>query len=148
MTASVTITTQSAVAPENYLHVKNNLSEIADAGAEAQEKARGNLGLGKLATADALTASEAGAVPVADETPVAGTKLDNVTDPGQYFQNVTGRVTLALNYPEAVAGVLVVYRTGVEEGECCQVYMPYNSMVEYRRYAFGNPLVFSALKEY
>ncbi|MFC3946440.1 pyocin knob domain-containing protein [Serratia entomophila] len=128
--------------------IKNNLSEIADAGEAAQAESQKNLGLGKLATKDALTAEDTGAVPVADKTLPSGTDLNVVTEPGEYFQNVTSNATLALNYPEAVAGALKVYRTGVDAGACRQVYMPYNSTTEHRRYAFGEPLVFSAWKAY
>lgn len=48
---------------------------------------------------------------------------------------MTSNATLALNYAEAVAGVIIVYGTGVDTGGCRQVYMAYNSTVEYRRYA-------------
>ncbi|HGM7254613.1 pyocin knob domain-containing protein [Serratia marcescens] len=131
-----------------FLAIKNNLSEIADAGTKAQEESQKNLGLGKLAAKDAITAKDAGAVPVADKTLPAGTNLNAITEPGEYFQNVTSNATLAQNYPEAVAGALKVFRTGVDVGACRQVYMPYNSTVEHRRYAFGDPLVFSAWKAY
>lgn len=148
VTVSATITATEEEVQEVYLRIENNLSEIATGGATAQSAARGYMGLGKLATKDALTADDTGAVPVADETLPTGTDLNDITVPGQYFQNLTSNATLALNYPEAVAGVLVVYRTGVDDGGCRQVYMPYNSTVEYRRYAFGAPLVFSAWKAY
>ncbi len=36
----------------------------------------------------------------------------DVTNPGKYFQNVTSTATSLLNYPEAVAGVLVSYGAG------------------------------------
>ncbi|MBN5270809.1 hypothetical protein JY473_01590 [Serratia marcescens] len=128
----------------DYLVIKNNLSEIADAGEVAQAESQKNLGLGELATKDTVTAEETDAVPVADKTLPAGTDLNAITEPGEYFQNETSNATLALNYPEAVAGALKVYRTGGDVGACRQVYMPYNSTVEHRRYAFGDPLVFSA----
>jgi|GEM_PF-1537588 len=146
--ASRVVKVTAAPVVSDFLAIKNNLSEIADAGEEAQAESQKNLGLGELATKDALTAKETGAVPVADKTLPAGTDLNDITAPGQYFQNVTSNATLLLNYPEAVAGVLVVYSTGVDVGGCRQVYMPYNSTVEYRRYAFGDPLVFSAWKAY
>ncbi|MBT0723295.1 hypothetical protein HH682_02315 [Rosenbergiella sp. S61] len=94
-------------------------------------------------TKDALTVNETGAVPMADKTLPAGTDLNGITESGQYFQNVTSNATMLLNYPEAVAGVLVVYSTGVDDGGCRQGYMPYNFTLEYRRYAFGSPLGFS-----
>jgi hypothetical protein len=72
----------------------------------------------------------------------AGTNLNSITAPGQYFQNVTSNATLAMNYPEAVAGSLEVLKTGVDAGGCRQVYRPYNSGSEYQRYGFGNPLSF------
>lgn len=132
----------------DFLSIKKNLSEIAKAGEIAQAESQKNLGLGVLATQDTLTAEDTGAVPVADKTLPANTDLNAITEPGEYFQNVTSNATLALNYPEAVAGALKVYRTGVDAGACRQVYMPYNSTVEHRRYAFGDPLVFSAWKAY
>ncbi|TXE64594.1 Ig-like domain-containing protein [Serratia nematodiphila] len=148
VSANRVVKVTAAPVVSDYLAIKNNLSEIADAGEAAQAEAQKNLGLGALATRDAVTAEEAGAVPVADKTLPAGTNLNDVTEPGEYFQNVTSNATSALNYPEAVAGALKVYRTGVDEGACRQVYMPYNSTVEHRRYAFGDPLVFSAWKAY
>ncbi|BEL99008.1 hypothetical protein SM14VA2_14210 [Serratia marcescens] len=148
VSANRVVKVTAAPVVSDYLAIKNNLSEIADAGEAAQAEAQKNLGLGELATKDAVTAEEAGAVPVVDKTLPAGTNLNDVTEPGEYFQNVTSNATAALNYPEAVAGALKVYRTGVDEGACRQVYMPYNSTVEYRRYAFGDPLVFSAWKAY
>ncbi|NIH11183.1 MAG: hypothetical protein G5702_01695 [Serratia symbiotica] len=144
--ASRTVIVTAAPVVEKYLVIEKNLSEIADAGKKAQESSQKNLGLGKLATKDVITANDTGAVPVADKTLPAGTDLNAITEPGEYFQNVTSNATLALNYPEAVAGALKVYLTGVDFGACRQVYMPYNSTVEYRRYAFGDPLVFSAWK--
>ncbi|WP_214235856.1 pyocin knob domain-containing protein [Rosenbergiella gaditana] len=86
-------------------------------------------------TKDALTANETGAVPMADKTLPAGTDQNGITTSGQYFQNVTNNATLLLNYPEAVAGVLVVHSTGVDDGGCRQGHMPYNSTLEYRRSA-------------
>lgn len=142
--ASRVVKVTAAPVESDFLAIKNNLSEIADAGKKAQEESQENLGLGKLATKDEITAKDTGAVPVADKTLPAGTDLNAITEPGEYFQNVTSNATLALNYPEAVAGALKVYRTGVDVGACRQVYMPYNSTVEHRRYAFGDPLVFSS----
>ncbi|HIE4238398.1 TPA: Ig-like domain-containing protein [Serratia marcescens] len=148
VSASRVVKVTAASVVSDYLAIKNNLSEIADAGKKAQEASQKNLGLGKLATKDAITAKDTGAVPIADKTLPAGTDLNAITEPGEYFQNVTSNATLALNYPETVAGALKVYRTGVDVGACRQVYMPYNSTVEHRRYAFGDPLVFSAWKAY
>ncbi|MEN4246478.1 Ig-like domain-containing protein [Serratia marcescens] len=148
VSANRVVKVTAAPVVSDYLAIKNNLSEIADAGKKAQEASQKNLGLGKLATKDAITAKETGAVPVSDKTLPAGTDLNTITEPGEYFQNVTSNATLALNYPEAVAGALKVYRTGVDVGACRQVYMPYNSTFEHRRYAFGDPLVFSAWKAF
>ncbi|HHQ4314436.1 TPA: pyocin knob domain-containing protein [Serratia fonticola] len=129
----------------DWLAIKNNLSEIAAAGAAAQNTSRENLGLKALATKDSLTAGDVGAVPLATAAMPAGTNLNNVTIAGQYFQNITSNATLALNYPEAVAGSLEVLKTGVDTGGCRQVYRPYNSGSEYQRYGFGNPLSFGPL---
>lgn len=148
VTASVTITATEAVVPEVYLQIANNLSEIAEAGEGAQEASRDNLGLGQLATQDDLSAGDVGAVPLADASIASGVDLDTLTQAGQYFQNVSSYATAALNYPAVIAGALIVYATGVDNGGCRQVYMPYNSTVEYRRYAYGVPLVFSDWTEY
>ncbi|MEE4409508.1 MULTISPECIES: Ig-like domain-containing protein [unclassified Serratia (in: enterobacteria)] len=146
--ASRVVKVAAAPVESDFLAIKNNLSEMADTGEAAQAESQKNLGLGELATKDAVTAEETGAVPVADKTLPVGTDLNNVTEPGEYFQNVTSNATLALNYPEAVAGALKVYRTGVDEGASRPTYMPYNSTVEYRRYAFGEPRVFSDWNAY
>lgn len=144
VTKSVSVTTKEVIPPEVYLQIANSLSEIADAGEEAQAEAQLNLGLGTLATQDSLSASDTGAVPLSSGTIAAGINLDTLTEAGQYFQNVSSNATTALNYPATVAGALAVYKTGVDAGGCRQVYMPYNSTVEYRRYAYGSSLVFSA----
>ncbi len=141
-TASRPVTVTAAPVVSDYLGIKNNLSEIAKAGTAAQTAARNNLALKALATKDGLTAADVGAVPLVAAAMPAGTNLNNVTTPGQYFQNVTSNATLALNYPEAVAGSLEVLKTGVDAGGCRQVYRPYNSGSEYQRYGFGSPVAF------
>ncbi|CNI48701.1 Ig-like domain-containing protein [Yersinia pekkanenii] len=138
VSASRQVKVLAAEVVDEFFRIENNLSEITDA-----SEARENLELGELATKDSLTAGDVGAVPIADVAIVAGTNLNSMTAPGEHFQNVTSNATLPLNYPVAVAGVLKVYRTGVDEIGCRQVYMPYNSTAEYRRYAYGVPLAFS-----
>lgn len=141
-TASRPVVVTAAPVVTDWLAIKNNLSEIAAAGAAAQNTSRENLGLKSLATKDGLTAGDVEAVPLAAAAMPAGTNLNNVTTAGQYFQNITSNATIALNYPEAVAGSLEVLKTGVDTGGCRQVYRPYNSGSEYQRYGFGNPLSF------
>lgn len=89
---TVRVTVNAVVIPEQYLAITNNLSEIADNGEEAQK----HLGLGKLATKDSLKASDVGAVPLASES-LAGIDLNDLTAPGEYFQNVSSNATAALN---------------------------------------------------
>ncbi|WP_189388956.1 tail fiber protein [Buttiauxella sp. B2] len=146
--ASKTIKVLPVEVVEEYLRIDANLSEIADAGEEDQQEARDNLGLGKLATKDSLEAADVGAVPQAKDSLPAETDLNSLTVPGDYFQNVSSSATAELNYPEEVAGALRVVGTGVDEGACRQFYWPYNSDKEYRRFAFGEPLEFSAWGEY
>ncbi|MBC3211362.1 Ig-like domain-containing protein [Serratia fonticola] len=143
-TTSRPVTVTAAPVVAEWLAIKNNLSEIAAAGAAAQTAARNNLGLKALATKDSLTAGDVGAVPLAGAAMPAGTNLNNMTTPGQYFQNVTSNATLALNYPEAVAGSLEVLKTGVDTVGSRQVYRPYNSTAEYQRYGFGSPFAWGA----
>ncbi|HFS5792988.1 TPA: pyocin knob domain-containing protein [Citrobacter werkmanii] len=139
--------TAAPVEPD-YLAIENHLSEIADAGAEAQEEAREHLGLGKLATKDSLSASDVGAVPMANESLSKELNLNELTTPGEYFQNVSSHATSENHYPEETAGAMRVVATGVSEGACRQFYWPYNSTKEYRRCGYGEPLVFSEWDEY
>ncbi|WP_460208455.1 Ig-like domain-containing protein [Klebsiella oxytoca] len=148
VTRSVTITATEVEAPEVYLAISKNFSEIKEAGTTAQTAARGNLGLGSLATKSSLGAGDVGAVPLASASLPAGTDLDSVTAAGEYFQSVTSNATTALHYPEAVAGALKVVATGVSAGACRQFYWPYNSSKEYRRAGFGTPIAFTAWTEH
>lgn len=148
VTASVVVMTKEGAGDEVYLQIANNLSEIADAGEEAQEESRDNLGLGELATRDSLKAADVGAVPLSTVSLPADLDLNELTAPGEYFQNVSSYATTENNYPVQVAGAVKVVATGVDEGACRQFYWPYNSAVEYRRYGFGDPISFSAWMEH
>lgn len=139
ITKSITIVAVDKETPDVFLKIENNLSDVSSI-----YEARENLELGELATKDSLTAGDVGAVHIADVAIVAELDLNSMTGPGEYFQNISSNALLSLNYPINVAGALKVYRTGVDEVGCRQVYMPYNSTSEYRRYAYGDPLVFSA----
>lgn len=144
VTTSRIVNVTAASVDAKYLLIKNNLSEIQEEGVASQAAARSSLGLGALATKDALTAKDVGAVTLAPTSLPRGVNLNTITEPCELFQNVSSNALPEFGYPEAVAGALRVYRTGVDAGACRQVYMPYNSTVEYRRYGFGDPLVFSA----
>ncbi|HGY4714820.1 tail fiber protein [Klebsiella oxytoca] len=148
VTRSVTVTATEVVAPEVYLAISKNFSEIKEAGTAAQTAARVNLGLGSLATKNSLGAGDVGAVPLASASLPAGTDLDSVTAAGEYFQSVTSNATTALHYPEAVAGALKVVATGVSAGACRQFYWPYSSGKEYRRAGFGTPIAFTEWSEH
>ncbi|AXY32663.1 phage tail protein [Yersinia pseudotuberculosis] len=139
ITKSITIVAVDKETPDVFLKIENNLSDVSSI-----SEARENLGLGELATKDSLTAGDVGAVHIADVAIVAELDLNSMTGPGEYFQNISSNALLSLNYPINVAGVLKVYGTGVDAVGCRQVYMPYNSTSEYRRYAYGDPLLFSA----
>lgn len=139
ITKSITIVAVDKETPDVFLKIENNLSDVSSI-----SEARENLELGELATKDSLTAGDVGAVHIADVAIVAELDLNSMTGPGEYFQNISSNALLSLNYPINVAGVLKVYGTGVDAVGCRQVYMPYNSTSEYRRYAYGDPLVFSA----
>lgn len=139
ITKSITIVAVDKETPDVFLKIENNLSDVSSI-----SEARENLGLGELATKDSLTAGDVGAVHIADVAIVAELDLNSMTGPGEYFQNISSNALLSLNYPTNVAGALKVYGTGVDAVGCRQVYMPYNSTSEYRRYAYGDPLLFSA----
>lgn len=139
ITKSITIVAVDKETPDVFLKIENNLSDVSSI-----SEARENLELGELATKDSLTAGDVGAVHIADVAIVAELDLNSMTGPGEYFQNISSNALLSLNYPINVAGALKVYGTGVDAIGCRQVYMPYNSTSEYRRYAYGDPLLFSA----
>lgn len=139
ITKSITIVAVDKETPDVFLKIENNLSDVS-----STSEARENLELGELATKDSLTAGDVGAVHIADVAIVAELDLNSMTGPGEYFQNISSNALLSLNYPINVAGALKVYGTGVDAIGCRQVYMPYNSTSEYRRYAYGDPLLFSA----
>ncbi|MBT9428943.1 pyocin knob domain-containing protein [Candidatus Symbiopectobacterium endolongispinus] len=144
ITASQQVTVTPKVVVEKYLQISEKLSEIGGEGAAAQKEARTNLGLKSLATKDALTASDVGAVPQADTT--LGTEnLNTVVALGHKFQSLTSNATVARNYPIALAGMLDVIKTtgtGIR-----QVFYPYNNTDVYHRYCVyvsANPVVFGA----
>lgn len=148
VSASRTIKVKAGEVVEEYLRIENNFSEIAEAGEEAQAEARGHIGLGELAVKDSLSSEDIGAAPMASETLPKEQDLDELTKPGDYFQSVSSYATEENHYPEETAGALRVVATGVSEGACRQFYWPYNSTKEYRRFGFGEPLVFSEWDEY
>ncbi|MEQ9832100.1 tail fiber protein [Pectobacterium versatile] len=144
VTASRPVTVTPKVIVEKYLQINSRLSEIAAAGATAQAAARSNLGLGGLATKDALTAADVGAVPQSNVS-LSTENLNTVISPGRKFQSLTSNATLARNYPVALAGMLDVIRT--TDAGIRQSYYPYNSTDVYHRYCVdtvANPVVFSS----
>ena len=148
VTGSQKVTVVQAEVIEEFLRIENKLSEIADAGEEAQAEARDNIGLGELATKDNLSSEDVGAAPMASESLPEDQDLDELTAPGDYFQSVSSYATEENHYPEETAGAVRVIATGVSEGACRQFYWPYNSTKEYRRFGFGEPLVFSEWEEH
>lgn len=148
VTGSQKVTVVEAVVTEEYLRIENRFSEIAEAGKAAQEEARDHLALGDLATKDSLNAEDVGAAPMATDSLTQDQDLDELTTPGDYFQNVSSNATVENNYPEETAGALRVVATGVSDGACRQFYWPYNSTKEYRRCGYGEPLVFSEWGEF
>lgn len=131
VTDSITITATEEVIQETRLLIANNLSEIAASGGEAQEDARKNLGLGALATKDALAAADTGAVPQ-DAQSLGPVDLNTVVSPGRKFQSLTGNATTVRHYPVLLAGMLDVIRT--TETGIRQIYYPYNTADVYHRY--------------
>jgi hypothetical protein len=148
ISASRTIKVTAAEVIEEYLRIENNLSEIAEAGEEAQTEAREHIGLGELATKDSLNASDVGAAPMATESLPESLDLDELTAPGDYFQSVSSNATPENHYPEETAGALRVVATGVSKEACRQFYWPYDSTKEYRRCGFGEPLVWKGWQEH
>jgi hypothetical protein len=148
ISASVQIRVVAKEEIPEFLRIDSNLAEIEKAGKDAQAESRKHLGLGKLATEDNLEASDIGAAPMAAESLSPVQDLDALTVPGDYFQSVSSNATAENHYPEETAGAVRVVSTGVGDGACRQFYWPYDSTKEYRRYGYGDPLVFSAWDEY
>nr|EKX8545850.1 tail fiber protein [Enterobacter bugandensis] len=148
VTTSVTVVTKAVEEEPVYLEIANNLSEIADAGENAQAEARDHLALGELAIRDSLSAEDVGASPMASESLPEDQDLDELTAPGDYFQSVSSNATPEYHYPEETAGAIRVVATGVSKGACRQFYWPYDSTKEYRRCGFGEPLVFTEWEKF
>ena len=124
------------------LKIDNNLSDLNDV-----ETARNNLGLGDLAKKDALNADDVGAFAVTSHFLDDTINLDDVTSNGVHSQNVSSNATFANNYPIEEAGSLIVIKNGVDATSCRQIYLPYNSTSEFRRYGLGSPIVWSLWEE-
>ncbi|EOL9002756.1 phage tail protein [Cronobacter turicensis] len=125
---------------ELALLIKNNLSDVDDV-----EQARKNLGLGKLALKDSVTAIDVSAIP--DGGQLGTTHLDTLTGSkfGRYYQPYTKNATAANGYPTNVAGALDVIQNGAGSAEgCIQEYRPYTSNVCYRRYYRGDSKAWSS----
>lgn len=125
---------------ELALLIKNNLSDVDDV-----EQARKNLGLGKLALKDSVTAIDVSAIP--DGGQLGTTHLNTLTGSkfGRYFQQYTANATAANGYPTNVAGALDVIQNGAGSSEgCTQEYRPYTSNVCYRRYYRGDSKAWSS----
>ncbi|EOC1471875.1 phage tail protein [Cronobacter turicensis] len=125
---------------ELALLIKNNLSDVDDV-----EQARKNLGLGKLALKDSVTAIDVSAIP--DGGQLGTTHLDTLTGSkfGRYYQQYTANATAANGYPTNVAGALDVIQNGAGSAEgCTQEYRPYTSNVCYRRYYRGDSKAWSS----
>ncbi|EKC6207737.1 phage tail protein [Cronobacter sakazakii] len=125
---------------ELALLIKNNLSDVDDV-----EQARKNLGLGKLALKDSVTAFDVNAIPNGGQ--LGTTHLDTLTGSkyGRYYQQYTANATAANGYPTNVAGALDVIQNGAGSSEgCTQEYRPYTSNVCYRRYYRGDSKAWSS----
>lgn len=142
VSASQTVKVIADVIIDEYLKIDNNLSDLNDV-----ETARNNLGLGDLAKKDALNADDVGAFPVTSHFLDDTINLDDVTSNGVHSQNVSSNATFANNYPIEEAGSLIVIKNGVDATSCRQIYLPYNSTSEFRRYGLGSPIVWSLWEE-
>lgn len=124
---------------ELALLIKNNLSDVDDV-----EQARKNLGLGRLALKDSVTAIDVSAIPNGGQ--LGTTHLNTLTGSkyGRYYQQYTANATAANGYPTNVAGALDVIQNGAGSSEgCTQEYRPYTSNVCYRRYYRGDSKAWS-----
>lgn len=122
------------------LLIDNNLSDVNDIG-----QARKNLGLGKLAVKDSITALDVNAIP--NNGPLGETNLNTLTGSkfGRYFQQYTANATEEKGYPVTNAGSLdVIQSSGGSSEGCTQEYRPYNSNVCYRRFYRGDSKIWSS----
>ncbi|EOI5728430.1 phage tail protein [Cronobacter malonaticus] len=125
---------------ELALLIKNNLSDVDNV-----EQARKNLGLGRLALKDSVTAIDVSAIPNGGQ--LGTTHLNTLTGSkyGRYYQQYTANATAANGYPTNVAGALDVIQNGAGSSEgCTQEYRPYTSNVCYRRYYRGDSKAWSS----
>lgn len=65
----------------------------------------------------------------------SGTNLNSVTKPGSYGQTANAQATLILNYPEPVAGTLLVQAASATI--CTQLYITYNNGRVYSRSCYS-----------
>lgn len=142
VTASKNLKVKAIQIFETYLQIENNLEDL-----ENVITARNNLGLGNLAIKDSLNANDVGALPIIGNFLDDRINLNDVTDNGIHNQNISSNATFANNYPIEEAGSLIVIKNGVDATSCRQTYLPYSSTLEFRRYGFGNPIVWSTWDE-
>ena len=100
----------------SFFRIENNLSEIDEAGEEAQAEARDNIGLGELATKGRLSSEDVGAALMASESLPEDQDKDDLTAAVDYFQSVSSYATEEKHYPEETTGVVRVVALGVSEG--------------------------------
>ncbi|QHM71682.1 pyocin knob domain-containing protein [Mixta intestinalis] len=124
-----------SIVNKNALLRDNLLSEIKDKGASAQKAALDNLnGVPKTTTINGHSLT--GNVNVTSQdifglsTAIgAGADLNTYQTPGIYYQNLNTNATSGTNYPESVAGTLLVLKNSV----VAQIYVTYSTGQIYSR---------------
>lgn len=126
---------------KDFLRIDNNLQEIAENGGSEQDEALKNInGVNKKTTINgkALNSNiDITSTDIFDGQAInlgANKNLNDITVPGIYFQSMNSNTSLALNYPEAQAGTLVVYKNA----GFTQEYRVYNSSRIYTRSRYAS----------
>lgn len=137
-TAAGTVAAGNDTRIVNALQKGNNLSDVAD-----KPTARANIGLRGAAvldpqdsptdrTAGRLLAM--GAFGLGEPMGIGTTDLNTLTQPGFYCQPANANAPLSRNYPEVVAGALIVFKSGANGTTgVCQQYMPFDKPRIYYR---------------
>ncbi|MGO2258565.1 MAG: tail fiber protein [Hafnia alvei] len=139
-TAQDATTTQKGIVQLNSATNSESETQAATPKAvkAANDNANGRVPSGRKVNGHALSSdTSVTSVDIFDGQAVglgANQNLNNLKIPGIYYQSLNANASLALNYPEALAGSLLIYKSA----GITQVYRVYNSSRIYSRSQYGD----------